>query len=665
MTDRTSRPLWSPTTDRVASTQIDRFRREVCPDAVDTTELWRWSVDEPGAFWRAVWTWCGVIGDPGEIDVDRGLSGGDGSGQAFASTRFLPDATLNVAENLLADRAGAGEDAIVFRREDGAESIVTWNQLRADVAAAAAAFTAAGVERGDRVAVWMPHCPETIVAFLAAASIGAVFTSTSSDFGVDGVVDRFGQTEPKVLVAADGYLYGGRRFDCLERLAEIRAQLPTVATTLVVGYLDPAPDLAGSSSPAAGGTAAVELWADAVARHAGAPAVFTPLPADHPLYILYSSGTTGKPKCIVHRSGGVLLKHLSEQRLHADIAPGDRVFYFTTCGWMMWNWLVSCLGSGATIVCYDGNPGHPNPDALFEVAARYGATLLGVSAKYIDAVMKTGVRPRDRHALDELRTICSTGSPLSPEGFAWVYDAVATDVHLASISGGTDLCGCLVMGDPTRPVYAGEIQGKALGMAIEVFDDHGAAVGPGVKGELVCTQPFPSMPLGFWGDDDGSRYHRAYYDRFDGVWAHGDYASWTERGGMVIHGRSDATLNASGVRIGTAEIYRVVEQLDEVVEAIAIGQQWDGDTRVVLFVRLADGAELTDELVARVKTDLRSKCSPRHVPAVVAAVPDIPRTRSGKIVELAVTDVVHGRPVKNVEALANPEALDHFAGVLG
>ena len=655
MTAPAPSPLWSPDAARVADSQIDRFRRDVQPDAANSGDLWRWSVDEPGEFWRAVWDWCEVIGDAGTVDLE--------AGGTFADTRFLPDATLNFAENLLADRPGAGEEAIVWRREDGAESFVAWDELRSQVAAAAAAFVEAGVGEGDRVAVWMPHCPETIVAFLAAASIGAVFTSTSSDFGVDGIVDRFGQTEPTVLVAADAYLYGGRTFDCLGRLHEIRAKLPSVTTTLVVGYVDPEPDLdVGADSGAAGAT--IERWADALDRHAGAELRFARLSADHPLYILYSSGTTGKPKCIVHRAGGVLLKHLTEQRFHADIAPGDRVFYFTTCGWMMWNWLVSCLASGATVICYDGNPAHPSADAVFEVADRYDATLLGVSAKYIDAVMKAGVRPNDHYSYESLRAICSTGSPLSPEGFVWVYDAVASDVHLASISGGTDLCGCLVIGDPTRPVYAGEIQGKALGLAIEVFGDDGTPLGPGKKGELVCTNPFPSMPLGFWGDDDGSRYRSAYFERFEGVWAHGDYASWTERGGMVIHGRSDATLNASGVRIGTAEIYRVVEQLAEVVESIAIGQQWDGDTRVVLFVRLADGVELTDELVGRIKTDLRSKCSPRHVPAVVAAVPDIPRTRSGKIVELAVTDVVHGRPIKNVEALANPEALDHFAAAL-
>ncbi|MDH3678678.1 MAG: acetoacetate--CoA ligase [Acidimicrobiia bacterium] len=639
-------PLWTPAPERVASTEIDRFRRAVAPGLADTEALWQWSVDEPGRFWRAVWDWCGVVGDPGSVDAV--LTG------AFWEATFLPEARLNVAENLLEPRPGVNDDAIVAWREDGRSRSLSWSQLRADTAAMAAVLAEAGVGPGDRVAAWMPHVPETVTAFLAAASLGAVFTSTSSDFGVDGVVDRFGQTEPTVLVAADGYRYGGKPFDCLGRLEELRSRLPAVAKVLVVGYLDPGPDLTALGP-------GFELWADALARHAGSPASFARLPADHPLYILYSSGTTGKPKCIVHRAGGVLLKHLSEQRLHADIKPGDRAFYFTTCGWMMWNWLVSCLGSGATIILYDGSPSHPTVPAVFDVADATGATMLGLSAKYIDAVMKAGDRPGDRLAFERLRTICSTGSPLSPEGFAWVYDAVHPDVHLASISGGTDLCGCLVIGDPTRPVYAGEIQTKALGVAAEVYGDDGAPLPPGVKGELVCTRPFPSIPLEFWNDPDGSRYRAAYFQRFDGVWAHGDYASWTERGGMIIHGRSDATLNASGVRIGTAEIYRVVEQLDEVAEAIAVGQEWDGDTRVVLFIRLVDGATLDDDLVARIRTDLRTKCSPRHVPAVVAAVDDIPRTRSGKIVELAVTDVVHGREVKNLEALANPEALEGFA----
>lgn len=651
--------LWQPSPQRIATTQMDRFRLDQRPQAADSTELWQWSVDEPASFWRAVWEWSGVVGDPGQLD--------HATGPTMADTRFLPDATLNLAENLLADRPGVDPVAIVAVEETGAQLELTWDELRSQTAAMAAWMRGAGIGPGDRVAAWMPHRVETVVAFLAAASIGAVFTSTSCDFGADGVIDRFGQTEPRVLLAADGYHYGGRSFPLVDRLAEIVAGLPSLEQVLVVDAVGPEPAAPAAAAALVqvevGHTAsrpAVVAWTDAVAAHHGAAPHFEPLPGDHPLYILYSSGTTGKPKCIVHRTAGVLLKHLSEQRLHSDIGPGDRAFFFTTCGWMMWNWLVGCLGAGATIVLYDGNPNHPGPAALFEMAERVGATLFGVSAKYIDALMKSGYRPVDHHDLSSVRTVCSTGSPLGPEGFAWVYDAIGPDLHLASISGGTDLCGCLVLGDPTRPVNAGEIQGSALGLDIAVFDDGGQPIGPGLKGELVCRNPFPSMPLRFWGDEDGSRYRAAYYERFPGVWAHGDYASWTDRGGMVIHGRSDATLNASGVRIGTAEIYRVVEHLPEVAEAIAVAQEWDGDTRIVLFVRLADGHALGDELVATIGRELRSRCSPRHVPAVVAEVADIPRTRSGKIVELAVTEVIHGREITNIEALANAEALELF-----
>ncbi len=664
-------PLWQPDAGRVAGSQIDRFRVAHRPQAANSDELWQWSVDEPGSFWRAVWEWSGVVGEPGAVDV--------APGDRFQTTRFFPDATLNVAENLLAPREGAADPAIIAAVESDAEGVapsdevLSWDDLRAQVAAMAAALRSYGVESGDRVAAWMPHRSETIVAFLAAASVGAVFTSTSADFGVDGVVDRFGQTGPKVLLAADGYRYGGKTFPLLDRLAKIAGSLPTVEQVLVVGALGETPDLSivrdglnsnGSNSqdsnPDGAAAVAVSDWNEVLARHDGAELVFAQLPADHPLYVLYSSGTTGKPKCIVHRAGGVLLKHLCEQRLHSDIGPGDRVFFFTTCGWMMWNWLVSCLGAGATIVLYDGNPAYPNVSSLFELAERHSTTLFGVSAKYLDSVMKSGYRPAEQHDLSSIRSVCSTGSPLSHEGFAWVYDAVAADAHLASISGGTDLCGCLVLGDPTKPVYAGEIQGKALGLDIEVFDDAGTPVGVGVKGDLVCRNPFPSMPLEFWGDEDGQRYHQAYFDRFDDIWAHGDYASWTDQGGMIIHGRSDATLNASGVRIGTAEIYRVVEQLPEIQEAIAVGQQWDGDTRIVLFVRTVGDQDLTAELEKTIRSELRGKCSPRHVPGVILKVDDIPRTRSGKIVELAVTETIHGRPVMNLEALANPEALEQF-----
>ena len=655
-------PLWSPTAQRVASTRIDEFRRSVAadrPDVVDSVALHGWSVQDPQEFWQRMWSYGQVIGDPGPVVFDSG----DGS---VRQGRFFPQSSLSYAENALAHRDGAGDEALVAITEHGDRRAYTWQQLREQVAALAAALTADGVQPGDRVAAYMPHVAETIITFLAANAIGATFTSTSSDFGIDGVVDRFGQTQPTVLVAADGYRYGGKEFSCLDRIAAITAQLPSLQRTVVVSVLadgadgPAAPDVAVAPAlePIAGGV----HWADYLAPHLGASLHFQRLPGDHPVYILYSSGTTGKPKCITHRALGVLLMHLKEHQLHCDIRAGDRVLYFTTCGWMMWNWLVSVLASGATAVLFDGSPAHPSPAVLFDIAERERLTLLGVSAKYIDSVHKAGVRPIDSHDLSALRTVCSTGSPLSEESFRWVYEAMKPDVHLASISGGTDLCGCFVGGDPTRPVYAGEIQGPALGMAVEVYSVDGAAVvEPGVKGELVCTAPFPSVPLGFWGDDSaGSKFHAAYFDRFPGVWAHGDFASWTPRGGMIIHGRSDATLNAGGVRIGTAEIYAQVEHIPGVVEAVAVGQEWDDDTRIVLFVRLVEGVRLTDALQAQIRSRLRAHASPRHVPARIAQVTDVPRTRSNKISELAVADVVNGREVRNTEALANPECLQQY-----
>lgn len=641
-------PLWSPSNEQIAATQIEAFRRRVAvanPHVTDTVALHEWSVAQMPEFWQRIWTDCGVIGEPGDVVFESG---------DVRTARFFPNSSMSYAENLLADRPGAAVDAIVALAEDGSRRAYSWDRLRREVAALAAAFAADGVKVGDRVAAYMPHVTETIITLLAANAIGATFTSTSSDFGVAGVVDRFGQTQPTVLVAADGYRYGGKSFDCRDRIAEATAQLPSVRRTVVVGVLSNAPDISGIANAV--------CWDDYLAAHADAPLVFQRLSGDHPLYILYSSGTTGKPKCITHRSLGVLLMHLKEHQLQCDIRPGDRVLYFTTCGWVMWNWLVSVLASGATAVLYDGNPFHPSPTALFDVAERERVTLLGVSAKYIDSVNKAGVRPIDTHDLSSLRTVCSTGSPLSEEGFRWAYTAAKSNVHLSSISGGTDLCGCFVGGDPTRPVYAGEIQGPMLGMAVAVYDTNGNEVRePHVKGELVCTQPFPTVPVGFWGDDtQQTKFSAAYFDRFPGVWAHGDFASWTEHGGMVIHGRSDATLNAGGVRIGTAEIYAQVELLPQVVEAVAIGQEWDDDTRIVLFVRLADGETLTDDLQAEIRRVLRANASPRHVPARIAQVTEIPRTRSNKISELAVADVVNGREVRNTEALANPEALAQY-----
>ncbi|HVQ86787.1 MAG TPA: acetoacetate--CoA ligase, partial [Actinomycetes bacterium] len=484
--------------------------------------------------------------------------------------------------------------------------------------------------------------------------IGAVFTSTSPDFGVAGVLDRFGQVEPKVLIATDGYVYAGKHQPRLERLAEVVAGLPSLSAVVVVAELDASPDLSNLTMSI--------FWSDALKSTPTVDTEFLRVGFDEPGFILYSSGTTGVPKCIVHRGSGLLLKHAVEHRLQCDIRPDDVVFYFTTCGWMMWNWLVSALATGAHVVLYDGSPFHPTPARLWDLVDEFGITLFGTSAKYLDASRKAAVQPAKTHQLRTLRTITSTGSPLVPEGFEYVYEHIKVDLHLASISGGTDICGCFVAGDPTRPVYAGEIQGPGFGMAVDVFDQNGKSLEsqPDVHGELVCTASFPSMPIAFWNDDSGAKYRAAYFERFDGVWAQGDFASWTEHHGIVIHGRSDATLNAGGVRIGTAEIYRQVEGLPQIVEALAIGQAWDDDTRIVLFVRLADGVVLDDALVGTIKRVLRENCSPRHVPAKIVAVADLPRTRSNKLAELAVADVVHGRQVRNVEALANPESLTLF-----
>ncbi|MBL8775060.1 MAG: acetoacetate--CoA ligase [Acidimicrobiales bacterium] len=660
-----SGPLWVPDDERVASSAMTSLRLAVNErlglELADSLALHAWSVADPGAFWRELWDWGGVLGDRGDVAL---LPAGPGE-HPVTGVRWFPEARISFTENLLHGR-GAAPDAVavVFEGEaiEGVEGLgdgagptrtLTWGELRVEVGAAAAALRDAGVGPGDRVAAWMPNTPETLVLMAATLSLGAVFSSTSPDFGVNGVLDRFAQIEPTVLVAADGYRYGGQSFDCLGRLAEITAALPTLRATVVVPFVDAEP---------AGVPPGARLWADVLAPHRGTPVPTERFPFDQAGFILYSSGTTGKPKCIVHRAGGLVLKHLTEHRLHGDVRPGDREFYFTTCGWMMWNWLMSGLAAGATLVLYDGNPFHPGPEALFSLAERHQVNLLGVSAKFIDSCRKAGIRPGESHDLSAVRTICSTGSPLGVEGFEWVYDAVGTDLHLASISGGTDLCGCFVAGDPTRPVWPGEIQGPGLAMDVDVYDDLGAPVGPGVKGELVCRTPFPSVPLGFLGDDDGRRFTSAYFSRFPDVWAQGDFASWTEHGGMVIHGRSDATLNAGGVRIGTAELYRVVENFAEVTEAIAVGQEWDDDTRIVLFVRLADGHALDDDLVAEIRRRVRTDCSPRHVPARIVAVEDIPRTRSGKLVELAVTDVVNGREVRNLEAIANPDALSSFAG---
>jgi len=570
-------------------------------------------------------------------------------GERLPGARWFPGTRLNFAENLLRRRDTG--PALVFRSESGLRRELGWRELHAAVARLAAALRAWGIRPGDRVAGYLPNLPEAIVAMLAATSQGAVWSSCSPDFGVAGVLERFGQIEPRVLFCADGAFYAGRRLGSLERVAQLRASLPSLERVVVVPYLDAQPDLAALPGALS--------WDEALAPHAAGEIPFERLPFDHPLAILYSSGTTGAPKCIVHGAGGTLLQHLKEHRLHVDLGPEDRLFYFTTCGWMMWNWLASGLASGATLVLYDGSPFHPEPGALFELARREGVTVFGTSAKFLDAAAKAGLDPIRSHDLSRVRTILSTGSPLAPESFDWVYSHVKRDVQLASISGGTDIVSCFVLGSPTLPVWRGEIQCAGLGMRIEVFDESGRPL-RGEKGELVCTAPFPSLPLGFWNDPGGRRFHEAYFERFPGAWAHGDFAETTEHGGFVIHGRSDAVLNPGGVRIGTAEIYRPVERIPEVLESLAIGQEWQGDTRIVLFVRLREGVQLDPALAERIRDRLRREASPRHVPARIVQVADIPRTRSGKIVEIAVREVVHGRPVRNREALANPEALELF-----
>jgi acetoacetyl-CoA synthetase len=615
-------PLWRPSDERIARANLTRLA-----GGQSFPELYRSSIARPDEFWRAMWEFGGVRGEMGTriaIDLDR-----------LPGARFFPDATLNFADNCL--RQDGDGPAIVHATETEGPRTISWRELRAEVAACAAALRAEGVAAGDRVAAYLPNTPRAIVAVLAAASIGAVWSSCSPDFGVQGVLDRFGQIEPRVLVAADGYGYGGKRFDLRAKVRDVVARLPTLQR-VVVGD---------------------EEWEAFVGPHRGAPLAFAPLPFNHPLYVLYSSGTTGVPKCIVHGAGGTLIEHLKEHQLHCDIHAGDRVFYFTTLGWMMWNWLVTVLASAATIVLYDGSPFHPDGNRLFSLADEIGMTLFGTSAKFIDAVAKAGLRPRETHSLATLRTMTSTGSPLVPESFDFVYEHVKADLHLASISGGTDIVGCFVGGNPTAPVWRGEIQCRTLGMAVEVWNEHGAPVRE-EKGELVCTKPFPSMPIGFWNDPDGRKYHAAYFERFPGVWTHGDYCELTTHDGVIIYGRSDAVLNPGGVRIGTAEIYRQVEQLPEVAESLVIGQRWQGDERIVLFVKLREGIALDDALIDRIRGQIRANATPRHVPARIVQVADIPRTKSGKIVELAVRDVVHGRPVRNREALANPDALEQF-----
>ncbi len=640
-------PLWNPSPERVAKSNVTRFIQLVNEREGtrlgDYPSLYRWSVDEREKFWAAVWSFCGIIGDLGDGPV---LERGD----EMPGARFFPTARLNFAENLLRRRDDAL--AVAFWGEDQVRRSLSFAELYDRVSVLAQALRDAGVGPGDRVAGYLPNLPEAVTGMLATSSLGAIWSSCSPDFGVRGVVDRFGQIEPKVLLSVDGYFYDGKRFDLTERLGPILEQIPSVRRLVIVPY-------AGEGAPDLGDPRVVSL-AEFVADYSPGTIEFERRPFNHPLYILYSSGTTGVPKCIVHGAGGTLIQHMKEHRLHTDLEPGERLFYFTTCGWMMWNWMVTGLASGATLLLYDGSPFYPDGNVLFDLADELGMNVFGTSAKYIDAVKKAGLEPIRTHDLSTVRAILSTGSPLAPESFDFVYRSIKEDVCLSSIAGGTDLISCFVLGCPVLPVWRGEIQARGLGLAVEVFDESGRPV-RGEKGELVCTKAFPSMPVGFWNDPGDEKYRAAYFETYPDIWHHGDYVELTEHDGIVIHGRSDAVLNPGGVRIGTAEIYRQVEQLEPILESLVIGQDWDNDVRVVLFVRLREGLELDDALRTTIKTHIRRHATPRHVPAKIIQVADIPRTKSGKIVELAVRNVVHGRPVKNKDALANPEALALYA----
>jgi acetoacetyl-CoA synthetase len=653
--------LWQPSAERIANARItqftDQLREKYEQRFPDYWSLWRWSIANKGAFWREVWRFCDGIGELGErVAID---------GHKMPGAQWFPDGRLNFAENLLRGFDGDNNvDALVSRNEAGQERRVTWRELRTQVAACASALKRDGVGEGDVVASLLPNVPEAAIAMLATSAIGATWSSASPDFGAQGVLDRFTQIKPKVLFVVDGYFYSGKWNDTTERVDEIVAGLPSVERVVrVVGEALPQSTDANATTYRGGAAPTASDW-DAFLENADANATleFNRLPFNHPLCIVYSSGTTGLPKAIIHGAGGTLLQLLKEHALHGDLKPRDRLFYFSTTGWIMWNWLIAGLSQGATCLLYDGSPFAHQGRVLWDFADAERCTQFGTSAKYIDAIKKLGVVPRRTHALESLRTIYSTGSPLSPESFDYVYQCVKTDVHLASISGGTDIMSCFAIGNPTLPVYRGEMQCRGLGMAVDVWDDSAKSIAAGSDemGELVCSQAFPSMPLGFVNDPGNTRYKAAYHERFPGVWTHGDWCQRTANDGMVIVGRSDATLNPGGVRIGTAEIYRQVETIDEVVESIAIGQIFNHDTRVVLFVKLRDSITFDEILVQRIKQRIKENTTPRHVPAKIVQVMDIPRTKSNKIVELAVRDVVHGRVPKNIDALANPEALEYF-----
>ena len=646
-----SKTIWTPTDRRIAKSEIldfgNFFGKVLGRPVLDSRTLARAALEHPEIFWNAIWDYFDILGDKGDAPW---MTGGK-----MIDTRFFPNARLNFAENLLrlGEQRDPGSTVMVFRSEDKVKLRWTWGDLETHVSRLQQALSSAGIGPGDRVAGLLPNRPEAVAAMLATVSLGGVWCSASPDFGARAILDRFGQIKPKVLFATDGYWYAGKRIDISQKLGAIVNNLPSITRTVVIDYIGEDRETADQLH---NGITFAAFESSVAARKLS----FVRLPFDHPLYILFSSGTTGAPKCIVHRAGGVLLQHLKEHALHADICPRDRVFYFTTLGWMMWNWLVSGLARGATLLLYDGSPFHPGPEVLFDYASDERMTHFGTSAKYIDGLRKVDFHPSSSHELTELRAMMSTGSPLPESSYEYVYEKLKADLHLASISGGTDIVSCFVCGDPTSSVNRGEIQCAGFGLAVDIWREDGKPASDGEKGDLVCTAPFPSMPLGFWGDENNERYRSAYFERFPDVWCQEDFAERLSSGGFIIHGRSDATLNPGGVRIGTAEIYAEVERFPQVRESVVIGLETDGDVRVVLFVKLAENTQLSDALVTEIKAAIRAGSSPRHVPAIVLAVDDIPRTKSGKITELAVRDVVHGRNVNNTDSLANPESLDCF-----
>jgi acetoacetyl-CoA synthetase len=640
------KPIWIPSAKRVQEANMTRFMAFVNnkhgTEFKSYEDLYNWSIAEIPAFWSAMWEF-------GEIVASRKFDRVVDDLTKMPGARWFSGARLNFAENLL--RFRDDRTAIVFKGE-GRETVrITYAELFAQVARLAKALREAGVGPDDRVAGFMPNLPETVIAMLAAASLGCVWSSCSPDFGLRGVLDRFCQIQPKILFTADGYLYGGKRFDSLERVRGIVAEIPGIERVVVVPFLEKKPRL--------GGISRAMLWADFISPEKAPSLHFVQLPAGHPLYIMYSSGTTGPPKCMVQGVAGILVNHLKELILHTDLKRYDTILYLTTCGWMMWNWLISSLAVGATIVLYEGYPFHPGPGALWRLAEDEGITIFGTSASYLASLEKSGFRPGQEHGLASLRAILSTGSPLAAESFRYVYHEIKKDLQLASISGGTDLNGCFALGNPIAPVYPGELQCRGLGMKVEVVNAKGKPV-KGEPGELVCSAPFPSMPLRFWNDPNGRKYRKAYFEAFPGVWTHGDWCMLTASGGMVIHGRSDATLNPGGVRIGTAEIYPQVETFPEIADSLAVAQRWEGDERVVLFVKMAEGVELTEEIKEELRGSIRENLSPRHVPARIIAVQAIPYTINMKKVELAVRNIIHGEPVRNREALVNPEVLEIY-----